>query len=201
MTTTIQIRPEHLRALFAVAPTKDVRYYLNGAHIETGAFGAYGVATNGHCMIVVRLHSEPMPAGRLYAPACWKLPAGNSLLWTLTTTINEETGDSVCTLDHMDGTLRYTGDLGHYPDWRRQVPRSVDLIAAAFASQVTDPINKAAKLLGCKNGAMFAMNGPRNASLVEFPGADAFGVAMPMRHELNTAPPDWFTAVPLQVAA
>lgn len=40
MKTTIQIRPEHLRALFAVAPTKDVRKYLNGAHVETGDFGA-----------------------------------------------------------------------------------------------------------------------------------------------------------------
>ena len=191
ISNTLQVRPEHLRALFAVAPTRDVRHYLNGAHIETGDFGAYGVATNGHCMLVVRLHRDPLPAGRLFAPSCWKLPAGN-LMWTLTTATDSET---VCTLEHLGGTLRYSGDLGSYPKWRLAVPASANLTAGAFSCRVTDALSKAAKLLGCKDGFFIATNGPGKAALVEFPGADAFGVAMPMRHGIITTPPDWFAAV------
>ena len=197
MTNELQINPQYLRALFAVAPTKDVRFYLNGAHVETGDFGAYGVATNGACMLVIRLHSVPMPPGRLFAPSSWKLPAGyNPWTLTTTTTVTDEGTNSVCSLEHPGGTLRYEGDIGRYPDWRRVAPASVDLTAAAFTVHVTDRINKAAKLLGCKNGAMLSMNGPDKSALVEFPGADAevFGVAMPTRHDLKITPPDWYTA-------
>ena len=195
MTNELQINPQYLRALFAVAPTKDVRFYLNGAHVETGDFGAYGVATNGACMLVIRLHSEPMPAGQLFAPSSWKLPAGRNP-WTLTTTTDDKTNTSVCTLNYLDGTLRYEGEIGRYPDWRRVVPPSVDLMCGIFTSHVIDRLNKAAKLLGCKNGAALVMNGPDKSALVEFPGADAevFGVAMPCRYDLKTTPPDWYTA-------
>jgi len=192
MTNTLKINPNQLRALFAVAPTKTIRKYMNGAHIETGAFGAYGVATNGACMLIIRLHSEPMPTGRLYAPSSWKLPSGDTP-WTLTMVTDEKTSISVCTLEYAGGTLRYEGNIERYADWRRVVPDSVDLTAGVLSSQVVDRLNKAAKLLGCIHGAVFATNGPSSAALVEFPGVEAFGVAMPFRHDLKTTPPDWYT--------
>lgn len=190
---TLTIQPDHLRALFAVAPKKDVRYCLNGAHFETGPFGALGVALDGHCLLVVRVSDQPMPAGTLYAPACWAPPKGQGA-WTLTAQY-ADAGAGTFELHYPGGVLRHEGDVGSYPKWRRIVPSSVSMEAATFSSHVIARMHKAAALLGGHKGVYVAPDGPTNAGLVQFPGSPAFGVAMPVRDEPSSTPPDWFTQV------
>lgn len=197
---TLTVQPDHIRALMAVAPTKDIRHYLNGIHIETGPAGAIGVATCGATLLAVRLTDQPQPQGHLCVPAFWKLPTGRQGggVWTLGIAPSPDNGaaqpceqSATYTLEHPAGILKWTGEAGIMVNWRQVVPRSVDLTCGAFSGALMAKLHKAAGYLGSRVGAVVSMNGPNNAALVSFPGTDAVGAIMPMRSEMPTEPPAW----------
>jgi hypothetical protein len=49
-----------LKALMLFAGKSDIRYYLNGLHIEQSATGTVAVATNGHVIAIARIDSDCM---------------------------------------------------------------------------------------------------------------------------------------------
>lgn len=192
MESKITIPTNYLRALMAVAAKKDIRYYLNGAHIETGAFGAIGVATDGHIMLVIRLDESPRPDGVAFVPQGWKLNAIKDHSVTITNSGDAETGEYVCTLEHSGGNLRADFSQGRFPDWRRVVPREVSLQCGAFDSALIARFDAVAKILNKTSSAIVCHNGLSDPALVTFTHCEnIFGVIMPVRRELATIPPAW----------
>lgn len=203
MESKITIQTNYLRALMAVAPKKDVRYYLNGVRIETGEFGAIGVATDGHIMVVIRLDEEPRPESVVFAPNVWKLTGIKDAEVTLTYSPPVGESDARCTLDYSGGQLVAAVQEGRFPDWRRVAPQSVSLVSAAIDSTLIARLDTVAKMLAKHAAAIVSHNGPENPALVSFTRYDnVFGVVMPMRHEQLTAPPAWaIPTAPQQAAA
>lgn len=196
MENTITIQTNYLRALMAVAPKKDIRYYLNGVHIETGDFGAIGVATDGHILVVVRLDETPRPESVIFAPNCWKLAGikdeSVALTYSLT---NGESSLARCTLDHSGGQLVATVDDRKFPDWRRVVPKSTSLISSPIDSTLVAKLDTCAKHLDKQSHAIVSHGGPKNPALVSFTHyEDAFGVVMPTLGEQITEAPAWAAA-------
>jgi len=115
MQTTIEIKT--IKALLHFAAKKDIRYYLQGVHIEQGTTGTYAVATNGHFIAIARIDTHAQtPAsvivGSDHLASAIKGAKGAAMIGadgvrvTITTTAGETTVDAID---------------GRYPDWRRVI--------------------------------------------------------------------------------
>jgi DNA polymerase-3 subunit beta len=138
MQTTIEIKT--IKALLHFAAKKDIRYYLQGVHIEQGATGAYAVATNGHFLAVARIDTQAQaPAsvivGSDHLAAAIKGAKGAAMISadgakvTIKTTAGEITADAV---------------EAHYPDWRRVIRAPQTGEQAYFNPEYLATVQKAA---------------------------------------------------------
>jgi hypothetical protein len=112
--TTIDINT--LKALMLFAGKKDIRYYINGLHIEQGAGGTLAVATNGHCLAVARIDSEA------YEPASCTINRQYidtiKTKYAVTFTQNDAATVSITT---ENGTITMPIMDAKFPEWRRVV--------------------------------------------------------------------------------
>ena len=201
--TTLTLHAEHLRALLTVASDakKYPRRQLYGAHFHAGRRGVIGMATTGTYMLVIQCSAIPAPDNYWFAPGCWKVPKDGTVELA-----NSGEGESfTASLAYPGGALSWrqddaSGSMGmRFESWERSVPREVSGEPAAFNPDFLGALNKAAGILGHRNGPRIKSNGTGPA-LVAFDDPFVFGVIMPMRAELLDAPPEWF-APRLSVAA
>jgi DNA polymerase-3 subunit beta len=138
MQTTIEIKT--IKALLHFAAKKDIRYYLQGVHIEQGATGTYAVATNGHYIAIARIDAQAQtPAsvivGSGQLAAAIKGAKGAAMVGadgprvTIKTTAGETTGDAV---------------EAQYPDWRRVIRAPQTGEQAYFNPEYLATVQKAA---------------------------------------------------------
>ena len=138
MQTTIEIKT--IKALLHFAAKKDIRYYLQGVHIEQGATGTYAVATNGHFIAIARIDTQAQaPAsvivGSDHLAAAIKGAKGAAMIdadgprVTITTTVGETTADAID---------------GRYPDWRRVIRAPQTGEQAYFNPEYLATVQKAA---------------------------------------------------------
>ena len=140
MQVSIQIKT--IKALLHFAAKKDIRYYLQGVHIEQGETGTFAVATNGHFLAVARIDTQPqVPAsvivGSDHLSAAIK---GNKLDFiTLEVVaaykVTIKTGASEVTVQTLDG---------RYPDWRRVIRAPQTGEQAYFNPEYLATVQKAA---------------------------------------------------------
>lgn len=113
-----------LGSLAALAPTNDVRYYLNGVLVEHDKEGKHLVVTNGHYMVFATLRGALadcvdipkdtraiLPIGHL-KPMLKAVGKGATSLTVIdesSATLYQDTG--------LDGTFECVD--GRFPDWRR----------------------------------------------------------------------------------
>ena len=182
---------------------EDIRYYLNGLYLETGANGARLVGCDGHQLAVAKLDGE-------YPEASIILP--NSLVAVVK---SKAKGPQAVTLEFTEGHQQYVkkgnvegifvprditltvGELtstakeldGKFPDYRRVVPGEVDGTTAQFDPCLINRIDKACSTLGCKSFVGIAYNGDKSGlSVVD----DGFVVVtMPYKIEPRNVSPAW----------
>lgn len=151
----------------------DIRYYLNGLLLETGANGARLVGCDGHQLAVARIDGE-YPESSIILPG------------SLVATVKSKTkGQKSIELEFKEGhqTYRKKGNAegvfaprditliygetttsakeldGKFPDYRRVVPSEVDGTNAQFDPSLVNRIDKACSILGYKFFVGIAHNG------------------------------------------
>ena len=180
-----------LTILAAVAPfmaKKDVRFYLNGALLETTGGCLRAVGTEGHTMAV----ADAPSADTLPAPLI--LPR-DAVEWAL-----KQKADAA-TLTEADGMYRLAAGGspievkpidGRYPDYRAVFPRlGYDESMSAFNPSILAMIDKAragvAKVGGAGRHVAVTLHGNGKGNSIGFElsgllaGLRVVGVAMPMR--------------------
>lgn len=183
-------------ALLIVAPKQEVRFYLCGACLDTTGANPVLVATDGHRLLIVRVHGLPhdMPRGQWIIPRDAlasvkpaKMGRGSFVPFDVTIT-----GDRV----RIAGQTTAEAALvdGRYPDWRRIVPAKVSGEVAQFNGDYLADWSEVARKLSGSNvpHAVIGHNGT-GAAHVNFPAcSDAFGIIMPMRTDpMPAIKPEW----------
>ena len=199
----ITIKTDIFAAASLFRSTEDIRYYLNGLHLETGAFGARLVGCDGHQLAVAKFDG-------CYPNASINIPS--SLVAAVKT---KAKGPQQVVLEFKDGAQSFKksgadkgafiarditltfGDLtmtakevdGKYPEYRRVVPAEVDGTVAQFDPKFVNRIDKACSILGCKFFAGIAQNGSSSGlSVID----DGFlVVTMPLNIEPRLSSPAW----------
>lgn len=186
--TTVSIPMTILATVAPFMAKKDVRYYLNGALLETTGACLRAVGTDGHAMAV----TDAPSADTLPAPLI--LPR-DAVEWAL-----KQKADAV-TLTEADGIYRLVagGSFievkpidGRYPDYRAVFPRlGDDESMSAFNPAILAMIDKAragiAKVGGAGRYVAVTLHGNGKGNSIGFEmggllaGLRVVGVAMPLR--------------------
>lgn len=207
---TITIPRSHFKAALVCAAVKDIRFYLNGAMLETGA-GEHGnmavmVATDGHrlsCSLIGPCDAPPVqviiPRSMLESVAKHKPMKGESD----TVEFSYDTqGDEMHlrAVLHDGTTYAAVAVDGHFPDWRRVTratkgngvgvvvdPRFYAGIAPFFGAlcETTNPTTVNAGLAidyhAISTPGDYAAQSSQQVMVVTKANIDAFMLIMPMR--------------------
>lgn len=176
-----------LRMLVAVAPAmgnKDVRFYLNGVHIEHVQGGVIAVATDGAALIAAR---ETLPDIEPFASFIMPRETVLKLLTAGRKIENFTVSEGAVGFD--GATYSFAPIDGKFPDWRAVLPGTQPLQATSFDPDALEIPLKAAQALKRRNlttyaSVCFEMAGERTArfTLSNLPdGMRVSGVAMPQR--------------------
>lgn len=184
-----------LRAALMHAGKRDVRYYLNGVHVDA-ARGCI-VATDGHRLFVGRMPEFTRPVGP--APEGFIIPraelemalkvhkATHGRKADAEPLTIERTGDAL----RLGPTVTATRVDGQFPEVTRVIPREVSGVFAGLnADYVTDARDALHATCDCKPSAWTAPSiayngeGPAVVTLAACP--DAFVVIMPCRDRVQS---------------
>lgn len=176
----------HLLAVSHFAGQQDVRYYLNGVHVEVAADEVRLTATDGNAVAVMRFpckNTEPIIVtipNAAVAHAC----KSKSDLVTLV-----RIGD-VWTI----AGLQFTPVEGRFPDTRRvfSLAANPSGVAAQFNLDLLGRFGKAAKALQRRDSPIVRHNG-EGAATVHFYACDNFmGLLMPYTEKrADLGVPNW----------
>lgn len=193
------IQSDIIKALLAVAPKKDIRYYLNGVCFDFSGDTPVAVATNGHILLAVPF-SLPNDApnnwyGQYIVPREFLdglKPSFKGAPYRLAIT------DYLVVASDSNSSISAKLIDGKYPDWRRVVPTTTSNHVSQFDPEYIGTFSKVDKFLGGKGTPTILHNGSGkpdaagdNAARVVLTQG-AVGVLMPMRH--TTQPldnPSW----------
>lgn len=176
-----------LKMVHHAAGKKDVRYYINGVHLEFSSCGLYLVATDGLRLAVASIEGAFEPGEiTLSHDAVKQLLA-----------LPKSPCDAICSFEgeqlvvQSGQTLRFSDVGGKYPDWRRVVqgePEGTTVIGvnAEFMAQALAALSKVANAK--YHGVKIHLRGTNNNLKLEadlagdFPGlTEAYCIVMPRR--------------------
>jgi len=181
----------------------DIRYYLNGLLLETGANGARLIGCDGHQLSVAKIEGE-FPQSSIIIP-------GN----LVAAVKSKAKGPQFVTLEFLEGHQQFQdqgnakgvfvprdiiltfGEItttakeidGKYPDYRRVVPAEVDGVTAQFDPKLVSRVDKACSLLGYKFFVGIAHNGDKSGLSVIDEGFVV--VTMPFKADPKKVSPAW----------
>jgi DNA polymerase-3 subunit beta len=182
---------------------EDIRYYLNGLYLETGAFGARLVGCDGHQLAVAKLdgwfpNAVIIIPGSLVAAVKPKAkgPQQVTLEFKEGSQSYKKSGADKGAFIARDITLTF-GDItttakeleGKYPEYRRVVPSEVSNTIAQFDPKLVSRLDKACATLGFKHFCGIAHNGDSSALSVF--NEDFLVVTMPFKGHPGTTAPAW----------
>lgn len=184
----------------------DIRFYLNGLLLETGANGARLVGCDGHQLAVAKLEGE-FPESSIIIPSSLantvkakaKAPQFITLEFPEGTQRFEDQENAKGVFVPRDITLTFGETTttakeldGRFPDYRRVVPLETDGIVAQYDPRLVNRIDKACNILGYKFFVGIAHNGGSSGlSVID----DGFVVVtMPFKANPNTTSPAWVQA-------
>lgn len=117
----LHLNTQLFNAVSVFAAKNDIRYYLNGVHVEVVKGAAFLVATNGHAMAWARHEVEGADDGVVFVPqAAFSLISKAKALGSFTVSL----GPTGTVEVRVGGNTLRVEDVEHYryPDWRRIVP-------------------------------------------------------------------------------
>lgn len=191
-----------LPMLAKFAGKKDIRYYLNGFHVEAAEIGGvYLVAANGHAMLVIHdaagcIHDcDPAVASIRMSPGLVAAAKSAARSHCENHVILEGKRLSVSPgfgFEHADGELFVQGGdpfiLGKYPNWRKTIPDFSKLKPGALVdgNDVNLDYLSLFNLGGSKfTGSTISLwhsEAPGSAMVVQCLGTpEAVGIVMPAR--------------------
>ena len=176
-----------LKMVHHAAGKKDVRYYLNGVHLDFSSSGLYLAATDGHRLAVASIEGAFEPG---------EITLGHDAVKQLLA-LPKSAGDVICSFEgeqlvvQSGQVLRFSDVGGKYPDWRRVVqgtPEATTVIGvnAEYLAQACTALSKVANAK--YHGVKIHLRGPNNSLRLEaelagdYPGLiEAYCIVMPMR--------------------
>lgn len=198
-----KFKAKYLPMLAKFAGVKDIRYYLNGFHIEPAEIGGvYLVATNGHAMLVIH-DADGSVCERENPKFSIRMSAG--LVAAAKSAARKSTLPQFVLLDGKrlsiapDFGMEHTsleqfiqsGEPmigGNFPAWRKVLPDFTQLVPGALTDGNDMNLDLLAKFKlepGAKYGSMISLwRSPEDDSgvVVQFLGVpEAVGVVMPAR--------------------
>lgn len=179
---------EMLAASLHCAGVQDIRYYLNGVHVEIITGEVRLVACNGALVSVLRYQDTNAPSLSVTIPRATVELAVRTKTKTASL-FRAESGD------WSIAGIHFTPVDGTFPSYRRVVPSECNGQAAHFDPALIAQMAKVGKSLRLRSVPCIRQNG-EGAALVHIPNFDNFvGVIMPMRlfNEKNpdTGAPTW----------
>lgn len=203
--TTVTVTPAHLKAVLLFAAKQDVRYYLNGICIETGADGARLIATDGHRMILLRVPQKDEEGSAIGLEVRQFIVPRTAIETALRAFGKQSHIEITYAAPHdaaaSSGTiagLTYTAIDGKFPEYNRIVPATCTGEAAQFNALYIADMAKARAQLGAGSHSdivYIAHNG--NAAALVHLTEDAFAILMPVRADgVEMSPPEWFAPAP-----
>jgi DNA polymerase-3 subunit beta len=154
----------------------DIRYYLNGLYLETGANGARLVGCNGHQLAVAKIEGE-YPESSIIIPGSLVAAVKSKAKGPQQVTLEFKDGaqqyvkkgnvegvfvprDITLTIGEMTSTAKELD--GKFPEYRRVVPSETDGATAQFDPSLIGCIDKACTILGSKSFVGIAYNGDKS---------------------------------------
>lgn len=181
----------------------DIRYYLNGLYLETGAHGARLVGCDGPQLAVAKIEGA-YPESSIILPGSLVAAVKAKAKGPQEVTLAFDEGhrryvkkgniegiivprDITLTMGEITTTAKELD--GKFPDYRRVVPDEVDGAPTQFAPYLLTRIDKACAILGNKTFTGVAYNGEKSALSVI---AEHFVViTMPFKTDPLTKSPAW----------
>lgn len=166
-------------AIHCVANKHDVRYYLQGVHIEVFGTQANVVATDGHCMLACKVAVENSESSvDLIIPtdtvkAALKAHSIKSYPFLSL----DQLADGRYSLDDQ----LFTPIDGKFPDWKRIIPKAVSGEAGSYDPEIVLRVSKAVcAFYDCKH-ARLIQDGRLSAAVVCGNDDTCIGILMPWR--------------------
>lgn len=188
-TVTVNLSRAHLRAALCFAATNDVRYYLNGVHVEVHGAKHFTVATDGEVLCAISgedVECAGETAFTIPSEAVKAVKASGGP----TVSVTFDAGAKSITVKDGPTQQQVRAVEGVFPPWRRvlpaegQAPEGVVMNPALFGKMVP-----AAKALGKKPGAVWTHHSTGGAAVVQVIGVPEFvGVVMGLRPPKGGAP-------------
>lgn len=194
----LAIPVDTLKALMLFTAKDDIRFYLNGIHIETGPNRTLAVATNGHVMALANLDMVGSKPATILVPRDGLERALKAVTkTTVCLDIEFDPGDDpgrTISIEVNDTVIRCVSIDDRYPDFRRVFPHKVSGESAQYNPDYLALLTKANKLLGHKDASYpgIAMNG--NSCGLSVIREDFVAVVMPLRVEPAVETPAWVHA-------
>lgn len=186
--TTISIPMTILAAVAPFMAKKDIRYYLNGALLETTGEVLRAVGTDGYAMAV----ADAPSADTLPAPLILPRDAVEWALKQKTDAVTLTEADGIYRLEAGESSIEVKPIDGRYPDYRAVFPRlGDDKSMSAFNPAILATIEKArtgiAKVGGAGRHVALTLHGNGKGKSIGFElsgllaGLRVVGMAMPVR--------------------
>jgi DNA polymerase-3 subunit beta len=185
-TLTFDMPIRTAKALLAIAPKQDVRYYLNGIHVDT-AKGRL-VAIDGRMMLLAKFDAvmtadfPPTTIERDHMARAIKAAPkkAETIAVTLTHEIQDGSDDITRTVT-LDGIAGKATD-GRYPDYEKVIPTTTSGELAQFDMELLSTMNDAIRIVigGHKYSCALAHNGTAAAVMTHDAIPDVAGIVMPM---------------------
>ncbi|CAB4147830.1 DNA polymerase III, beta chain, central [uncultured Caudovirales phage] len=200
------IRKAHIQAVMLFAGKKDIRYYLNGACIDTGEHGAHLVATDGHTMAIACISTAPLPVGQIIIPRAMldgikSSKKDHAVIVTFDDAPENDVKNRKITINN-DGIESSMEELdGRYPDYRRVIPKTLSGEVAQFQIEYLMRGQKAAEILGGK--LCEVLHNGSNTAVLSTHQDDFLAIVMPLRGSGVPAQdwiaPTWYENAPKTV--
>jgi DNA polymerase-3 subunit beta len=189
----LDILKTHMQATVIHAATKDIRFYLCGVLLHTGAHGARIVATDGHTMACAIVGVKPMPELQVIMPAALftKIKANKKTAPELTVEISDNGSGGHNVEVSVDGTRSIMPAIdGRFPDYMRVLPRKLSGELAQFSPLLIKRGAESAQILGARpefSGEILHNGG--SAAIMCGAFEDFVAVIMPIRSSAKAT--DW----------
>jgi DNA polymerase-3 subunit beta len=204
------IKPKILAALAKhIAPKNELRYYLNGVHVEISKAGITYVATNGHMLAAIFDAQTDMYQGDtvsvIIPVEVAKGLKTNKYVDLVEMDLDPTTRQATISGLSNNGTVGFIGIDGIFPDWRRVIPDAIPDVLVASHYNPKYLVSLAACVLDALDTKYIRVfQDGDGAAAVLCSNQSFIGVIMPERSTLSCELPNWHklpVVEDLQVAA
>lgn len=149
---SLQIDAKTFTAVAMFAAKGDIRHYLNGVLVETGANGAYLVGCNGHALAVHKIDDEPRQDAQVIIPAATMALVAKIKKGTLSIDLGDVSGKYVDVkrkgeIRSMAGSFLFEEVDGTFPDWKRVAKHTPDPSIVFYDPRYVELVNDAAQTI------------------------------------------------------